>query len=155
MIDAQIGHEKTLTGVLPALAGSNIIYGMGMIDMGMTMSYEQILIDADIVKKIKRISQGVVVDEESLALDVIEAVGPAGNYLAQRHTLKHMKKELSVGGLMDRRMRQAWESDGAKDMAKRANETALEILNNHVPEPLALETSAKIREIIIEAESEL
>jgi trimethylamine---corrinoid protein Co-methyltransferase len=155
LIDAQIGHEKTLTGVLPALAGSNIIYGMGMIDMGMTMSYEQILIDADIVKKIKRISQGIIVDEESLALDVIEAVGPAGNYLAQRHTLKHMKKELSVGGLMDRRMREAWESDGAKDIATRANEAAKAILKTHIPEPLTEDVSKKIREIILEAEKEL
>jgi trimethylamine--corrinoid protein Co-methyltransferase len=155
LIDAQIGHEKTLTGVLPALAGSNIIYGMGMIDMGMTMSYEQILIDADIVKKIKRISQGIIVDEESLALDVIEAVGPAGNYLAQRHTLKHMKKELSVGGLMDRRMRQAWESDGAKDIATRANEVAKSILKTHIPEPLPEDASKRIREIILEAEKEL
>jgi len=155
LIDAQIGNEKTLTGVLPALAGSNIIYGMGMIDMGMTMSYEQILIDADIVKKIKRISQGIIVDEESLALDVIEAVGPAGNYLAQRHTLKHMKKELSVGGLMDRRMREAWESDGEKDIATRANEAAKEILKTHIPEPLPENASKKIREIILEAEKEL
>lgn len=155
MIDAQIGHEKTLTGVLPAMAGSNIIYGMGMIDMGMTMSYEQILIDSDIVKKIKRISQGIIVDEESLALDVIEAVGPAGNYLAQRHTLKHMKKGISVGGLMDRRMRQAWQSDGAKDISMRANDAAKMILKTHLPEPLSEEASKRIRKIILEAEKEL
>lgn len=155
MIDAQIGHEKTLTGALPALAGSNIIYGMGMIDMGMTMSYEQILIDADIVKKIKRVSQGIVVEEDTLALEVIKAVGPAGNYLAQRHTLKHMKKELSVGGLMDRRMRQAWQSDGGKDISMRANEAAKKILKTHVPTPLPEEAAKRIREIILEAEKEL
>jgi len=123
--------------------------------MGMTMSYEQILIDADIVKKIKRISQGINVDEESLALDVIKAVGPAGNYLAQKHTLKHMKKELSIGGLMDRRMRPAWESDGAKDIAARANEVARKILEIHKPEPLSEAASKRIHEIILEAEAEL
>jgi trimethylamine--corrinoid protein Co-methyltransferase len=66
-----------------------------------------------------------------------------------------MKKELSVGGLMDRRMRQAWESDGAKDIATRANEVAKAILKTHIPEPLPEDASKKIREIIIEAEKEL
>jgi trimethylamine--corrinoid protein Co-methyltransferase len=143
-----MGHEKTITGLIPALAGSNIIYGMGMIDMGMAMSYEQILIDADIVKKIKRAAQQIRVDEETLALETIKAVGPAGNYLAQKHTLKHMRRELSVGGLMDRRMRQAWLDDGAKDIAQRAKEEAVRIFHSHSPEPLEPDAAAKIREIV-------
>ena len=123
--------------------------------MGMAMSYEQILIDADIIKKIKRASQGIHVNEDTLALDVIQAVGAAGNYLSNKHTRKYMKKELSVGGLMDRRMRESWESDGAKDLAARANEKARIILETHKPLPLPEAVAGKIRSIIEEAEAEL
>ena len=155
MADAQIGHEKTITGVLPAITGSNFIYGAGMMDMGMAMSYEQLMIDADIIKKIKRVTQGIKVDEDTLALDVIKAVGPAGNYLGQKHTRQHLKNEISVGGLMERRMRERWESDGAKDMATRANEKAKMILESHKPKPLNPDAARKIRNIILEAEAEL
>jgi len=154
LIDAQIGHEKTITGILPAITGSNFIYGAGMIDMGMTLSYEQIIIDADIIRKLKRVTRGIKVDEDTLALDVIKAVGPAGNYLGQKHTREYMKSELSVGGLMERRARERWESDGAKDIAVRANEAARKIFEKHKPEPLSEAVAQKIREIILEAEAE-
>ena len=76
-----------MTAILPALTGSNVIYGMGMLEMGMTMSYEQLLIDQEIVKMIRRVLQGIAVNKETIALDVIKKVGPAGNY-SERHTLK-------------------------------------------------------------------
>ena len=72
--------------MLPALTGSNVIYGMGMMEMGMTMSYEQLLTDAEIVRMTRRILQGIPVNPDTMALDVIKAVGPANNYLAQKHT---------------------------------------------------------------------
>ena len=66
--------------MLPALTGSNVIYGMGMMEMGMTMSYEQLLTDAEIVRMTRRILQGIPVNPDTMALDVIKAVGPANNY---------------------------------------------------------------------------
>lgn len=152
MMDVQIGHEKTLTGLMPVLAGTDLIYGLGMIDMGMAISYEQFLMDAEFVRMFKRTEQEVVVDEDAIALDVIKAVGPAGNYLSQRHTLKHMKKEISSTKLIDRRMREGWEKDGAKDMPTRAHEEALKILAEHYAEPLTQEVQAKIKDIIAREE---
>lgn len=144
----QIGHEKTLTGLMPVLAGTDLIYGLGMIDMGMAISYEQFLMDAEFVRMFKRTEKEVVVDEDSLALEVIKAVGPAGNYLSQRHTLKHMRDEISTTKLIDRQMREKWEKDGGEDMAQRARALAREILANHRPEPLPADVQEKIREII-------
>jgi trimethylamine---corrinoid protein Co-methyltransferase len=155
LIDAQIGHEKTLTAILPALSGSNIIYGMGMLEMGMTMSYEQLLIDAEIVRMIRRIMQGIAVDSSTLALDVITAVGPGGTYLGQRHTMQHMRKESSQTKLIDRSMYEGWVKSGEKDMAERAHEEALQIIRNHKPEPLPEDVSKEIRSIIEEAEYEI
>ncbi|MBR6472957.1 MAG: trimethylamine methyltransferase family protein [Firmicutes bacterium] len=147
-MDQQLGHEKTITGLLPVLAGTDFIYGPGMIDMGMAVSFEQFLMDAEYIRMFKRTQKPVPTDEDALAVEVIKAVGPAGNYLSQRHTLKHMRDEISVADLIDRRMREAWENDGSKDMPQRARERARDILKNHWPEPLSDDVLKKIQDII-------
>ena len=147
-MDVQIGHEKTLTGLLPVLAGVDLVYGLGMIDMGMAISYEQFLMDAEFVRMFKRTEKEVMVDEDALALSVIKAVGPAGNYLSQRHTLAHMRDEISTTALIDRQMREKWQKDGAKDMPQRARELAKEILAKHRPEPLPADVQAELAAII-------
>lgn len=147
-MDVQIGHEKTLTGLMPVLAGADLIYGVGMIDMGMAVSYEQFLMDAEFIRMFRRTEKPVETDADALALEVIEAVGPAGNYLSQKHTLKHMRDEISTTVLIDRRMRESWEKSGSMDMPQAAHEMALRILEEHGGEPLPEEISEKIRNII-------
>ena len=151
-MDAQIGHEKTLTGLMPALARTSLIYGMGMIDMGMAVSYEQLLMDAEFVRMFKRAEQGIQVNEDTIGLEVIAAVGPAGNYLNQRHTLKHMRKEISTAKLIDRKFYSLWEKEGSLDMVQRANKEARRIFAEYEPERLAPEICKKIDAIIAEAE---
>jgi trimethylamine--corrinoid protein Co-methyltransferase len=141
--------------MLPALTGSNIIYGMGMLDMGMTMSYEQLLIDQEIVRMIRRVLQGISVNKETIALDVIKGVGASGNYLSEKHTRMNMRTESSQAKLIDRKMRSGWEKDGSKDMETRANEEAIKILETYKPLPLPTDVAKQIREIILEAEEEL
>jgi len=141
--------------MLTALAGSSIIYGMGMLEMGMTMSYEQLLIDAEIVRMTRRIMQGIAVNDETLAADVIKAVGPAGTYLAQRHTIKHMREESSQTKLIDRHSFESWEKKGSKDMLTVAGEEAIKILENHKPMPLPDAAAREIRKIIEDAEGDL
>lgn len=147
-MDAQIGHEKTLTGLMPALARTSLIYGMGMIDMGMAVSYEQLLMDAEFVRMFKRAELGIQVNEDTIGLEVIAAVGPAGNYLSQRHTLKHMRKEISTAKLIDRKSYSVWEKEGSLDIVQRANIMAKRILAEHVPERLTPEILEKIDAII-------
>lgn len=143
-----------MTAMLPALTGSNVIYGMGMLEMGMTMSYEQLLIDQEIVRMIRRIMQGIAVNKDTIALDVIQKVGPAGNYLGERHTLKYMRQELSTTKLINRRMRDNWENAGAKDIAQTAREQAIEILENYKATPLPDDVAKKIHSIVEEGEAE-
>lgn len=147
-MDAQIGHEKTLTGLMPSLAKTSLIYGMGMLDMGMAVSYEQLLIDAEFVRMFKRAEQGIEVNEDTLALEVIAAVGPAGNYLGQRHTLKHMRKEISTAKLIDRKSYSLWEKEGKMDIVQRANKEAKRILAEHQPERLEPQILDRINAII-------
>lgn len=138
---------------MPALAKTSLIYGMGMIDMGMAVSYEQLLMDAEFVRMFKRAEQGILVNEDTLALEVIAAVGPAGNYLGQRHTLKHMRKEISTAKLIDRKSYSFWEKEGSMDIVQRANREARRIFAEHEPERLAPEIIEKINAIIAEAEN--
>ena len=128
---------------------------MGMVDTGMTISYEQLLIDAEIARMIRRVMQGIAVNDETLAADVIMAVGAAGTYLSQKHTLRHMKQESSRAKLIDRRTFEAWEKRGSKDMFAVANEEARKILETHKVAPLPDATLKEIRKVIEEAESEL
>lgn len=147
-MDAQIGHEKTLTGLIPSLAKTSLIYGMGMLDMGMAVSYEQLLMDAEFVRMFKRAEQGIEVNEDTLALEVIAAVGPAGNYLGQKHTLRHMRKEISTAKLIDRKSYSLWEKEGSMDIVQRANKEAKRIFTEYEPERLSPEIQKKMDAII-------
>lgn len=120
----------------------------------MTMSYEQLLMDQEFVKMTRSILQGIPVNKDTLALDVIKAVGPAGNYLAQKHTMKYMRSELSTTNLINRRMRENWEKHGSKTMDQVANEQAVEILENYKVKPLPDDVRKKIHDIVVEGEEE-
>ena len=99
-----------------------------MMEMGMTMSYEQLLCDAEIARMSRRLEYGIPVNKDTLALDVIKEVGPANNYLATRHTLKYMRKELSTTKYIDRTQRETWEKKGSMTMTEAAHAKAIDIL---------------------------
>lgn len=127
---------------------------MGLLDMGITFCYAQMLIDREFVQMIKRVVKGLKVNSETLAVEVINAVGAGGNYLAEEHTVKYMRQEHSSANLIDRRMRKGWEELGKTDMITRARKEVLPILENHQAEPLKKGISGKIRQIVLDAEEE-
>lgn len=153
MSDAQAGHEKTITSLLPALAGANLIYGMGMLELGVTFSCAQLLIDNEIAAMVKRVVQGVNVSDDTLAVELIKKVGAGKDFLAQKHTRQYMQREQSKVKLIDRRMRGAWEKRGGKDLAEAASEKTRDILENHKVPELPPEVLSKLRSIVEEAEA--
>ena len=118
------------------MAGANLIYGMGMLDLGQILSYSQMVMDDEIAAMIKRTINGVDVNQETLAVDLIKKVGIGGNYLGQKHTMKHLKAEQVQADIIDRRMRGGWEKRGAKDLHQAAVERAKKLLETHQPKPL-------------------
>lgn len=140
--------------MLPALAGANLIYGLGMLELGITFDYAQLVMDNDMVKMIRKAVEGIVVNDETLAVDVIRQVGAAGEFITHEHTFKYMKTEQSQPKLIDRRMRNGWLERGGKDFTERAYEEAINILENHKPDPLPAGVPEQIREIVEEAERE-
>ena len=136
------------------MAGANLIYGLGMIEMGMTIDYGQMVMDNEFARMIKYLVQGIPVNDETLAVDVIKEIGVGKDFLSHGSTYKHMRTQ-SQPDLIDRRMREDWQASGAKDIYQRALEQARYILENHQPEPLPDEVLSTLRSIVEEAEAEL
>lgn len=136
------------------MAGSNLIYGMGMMEMGMTMSYEQLLCDAEFSRMSRRLTYGIPVNKETLAVDVIKEIGPANNYLAHKHTRQFMRQELSTTQFIDRTQRETWEKKGSMTMTEATRSKAIDILENYHPEPLPEDVRKKIHDIVVEGEEE-
>ena len=149
----QTGHEKTLTALTAALAGTNLIYGLGMIESGVTFDYAQLVIDNEMARMVKQVVGGVRVDDESLAVDDIAAVGSSGDFLSLDATMRHMR-ETSQPELIDRRVREDWERRGATDMYQRAMVKAKDLLANHRPEPLPDDVLRQVRSIVDKADRE-
>ena len=149
-----MGHEKTLTGLIAALAGANLIYGPGMLESGITFDFAQLVLDNEFAKMIKHTVKGLGVSKETLAADVIKEVGPAKDFLTHNHTLTHMRSQ-SQPELIDRKGIEDWRAAGGTDIYARAAEKAKTILANHKPEPLTDAVAKKIRSIITETENEL
>jgi len=155
MSGAQTSYEKTLSTLLPVLAGADIVYGAGSLEGGMAASFEELVMDEEICRAVLKSVQGIEVNDETLAVDVIDKVGPGGHFLAEKHTLKHFKEVLFFSELTDRRSYDAWKKAGGKSMVKRARERAEEILKEHWPTPLDKDVQKEISEIIGRAEKEL
>ena len=154
MVDAQSGHEKTLTGLLTALAGANLIYGAGMLESGMTIDYGQLVMDAEFARLIKFCVNGVPVNDETLSVDVINDIGPFKDFLSHDDTYRNMRIQ-SQPTLIVRRVREEWAADGSTTLHERATARAREILETHVPTPLPEGAAEAMRAIIADAEKHL
>lgn len=137
-----------------ANAGSNLIYGAGMLDSGLIFSYAQLVIDNDIFKMVRKVMQGIHVSDETLALETIKSVGPGGDHLMQAHTMKYMRTLPSTPHIIERSNYDRWTGKGGKNMAEVAAQKAADILANHKPMPLTDEASSALRSIVEEATAE-
>ena len=140
--DAQAGWEKAATTLLVAMGGSNYVHhAAGMLESMLAVSYEQFIIDDEIIGMCCRALKGIEVDDEHLALDTIAGVGPGGNYMTADHTIAHMRKEYFSGnGVTDRKTRDTWTREGALDAWSRARKMAVALLaeeeKSYLPEAL-------------------
>lgn len=131
-----------------------MIYGLGMLELGITFDYAQLVMDNEMAKMINKIVGGIPINDETLAVDVIKEVGASGEFITQEHTYRHFKTEQSQSKLIDRTMRDTWLANGGKDFTERAYAHAITILENHKPDPLPAGAAEKIRAIVEQAEEE-
>ena len=136
---------------MPALAGANLIYGLGMIEMGMTIDYGQLVMDNEFARMIKYVVQGIPVTDDTLAVDVMHEIGPFQDFLSHDHTFGYMRKQ-SRPELIDRTTREDWTAAGCTDIHQRALAKARDILANHHPPPLSESVQRELKAIIADAE---
>ncbi|MDY0388032.1 MAG: trimethylamine methyltransferase family protein [Methanolobus sp.] len=129
--DIQTGAERGLA-MLPALAGANLIMMGGVLDGGMTMSLEQLVIDNDIFGSMKHILKGLNITEENICIDDIKKVGIGKHYLSLASTREGIAGQ-SNPLTFDRNMRGPWEKQGSKTAVDLAHEKVEWILENHDP----------------------
>ena len=130
-----------------ARVGGEVVNGLGVPDGSTLLSYEQLLLDHEIVRMVVTIFKGFEVNQETIALDLIKKVGIGGSYLSQMHTLKHMK-EILIPMLWDSDPFDMWVKKGRKDPMVVALEKVDQILKTHKPVPLDSAVSKKLDVIV-------
>ncbi|GAB4242733.1 MAG: trimethylamine methyltransferase MttB [Thermoleophilia bacterium] len=149
VVDGQAAAEAATSLLVEALAGSNLIHDVGYMESGMSNSLAQIVICDEIIGWIKRFMQPIEVNEETLALDVVERVAPDGDYLLEDHTMMHLNEDW-YPRLFDHRTYDKWAAAGGKTLAERAAARVDELLAKHEVEPLPEDKSAALEEAIAE-----
>ena len=147
--DAQAGYETALTTLLVALAGGNLIHdAAGFLEFCMTASYDKLVIDNEINGMIMRAVEGITVNEDTLAFDLLKKVGPGGHFVAARHTRRHMRTEQYRPELSDRNNRDKWENTGALDTKARAAQKVRDLLEQSEQPVLSKDIRSQINQEI-------
>jgi trimethylamine--corrinoid protein Co-methyltransferase len=152
-LDPQAAIEATFSIVTAALSGANLIHDVGYLESGLLGSFDMLVMADEIIGMAKRLLGGVRVTRDTLAVDVIEQVGPGGHYLTQEHTRAHFRAETWFPTLIDRQMRRTWAATGAQTMDQRIRAKVLDLLEHHQPLPLPDGAEARLREIIAQVEA--
>lgn len=154
--DQQAAYENTMNALLATVSGADVVHDAvyGIVEAGVTASYEMFAISNDICGAIKRISRGIRVTPETLAAELIGTVGYEKNHLntpeALRFTKKHLREEQWYPLISNRTSRPEWEKRGSKTIAEVAREKVKEILATHTIEPLDKKMESAMRNIIKE-----
>ena len=147
VLDQQCGMEATLSLMTALLHGANIVHDVGFMDSGLQGSLQLQVIANDTIGFLRAATSGVVVDQETLALDVIDEMGPTGDYLTHAHTMRHYKEPF-YSKLADKGTYSQWQNRGATTMEERAAKEIDRILENHRPEPLPADVQADLKDIL-------
>lgn len=148
--DVQAGYERGMQVLANALGGTNFIHlSIGMMEQMMTASYEQCVIDNEILDAAFMMTRPLEVSDYTLAVDVIREVGPGGNFIDHAHTAENFRKLCWFPKLTVRDRYETWSLGDAKDMRERANATARKILAEHKPAYIDEKTKAELDKLAI------
>ncbi len=146
--DLQIGLERMVAALPPALAGADNLSGIGGAWEN-AASLAMAVIDDEVYADVFRMIRGIEVDEDRLALDLIDKVGPMGTFLAQRHTMTYLRKgEMRNSPLWDKRTMDRMKAEGVRPLQEVAAERARKILKDHVPTPLDRDVQRELSRVV-------
>jgi trimethylamine--corrinoid protein Co-methyltransferase len=154
-VDAQAGLEAAATLLMGVLAGADIFGHMGISGVDQASSLDMLVFQNEVIDYVERIARSFVVDNEHLALDVIDEVGPGGVFIDQEHTVAHFRSEVWMPRLLDREYFQQWQDAGRPDTARRARERLNELLASYRQTPLADNVSRDVERVLADARKHL
>jgi trimethylamine--corrinoid protein Co-methyltransferase len=150
LVDAQCGLESMGGALIAVLIGANMISGAGMLDFETCLSFEKLVIDAEIIGLSKRVIAGIEPREDPLALTVMREMGHRGDYLSHPHTRKWFRKELSFPSeVIDRGSYDAWQQKGAKSVVDRAAERVNALLDAYKQPQMADDLRSELKNITL------
>ncbi len=143
--------------MLAVLSGANLIYGAGLLETGISYSHSQLVLDNETFKMIRRLMEGIPVNDESLDINSIHNVGPGGTYMGEEMTLKYLRGYHSTSSIFDRQNRGNWMlTKGGKNSFEAAREIANDIIKSHRPSvELTESVKSDLHRIVVEAEEEV
>ena len=146
-LDMQCGFETTVSLMTALLHGANIVHDVGFMDSGLQGSLQLMVMANEYIGFLRAATRGVPVNEETLALDMVEELGPTGDYLQHPHTMRHVREPF-YSELMHKGLHAQWEKQGSKTMEQLAAEKVDQILEAHTVEPLAEDIQKTISDIV-------
>ena len=154
-IDAQCGMEMMWSVLINALAGLNLCHDVGYLNSGLLFSLESLLLGNEIISAVNHFMNGIEVNEVTLALEVIDKVGPEGNFLMEENTREFLKKEGWYPKFLNRQKFQAWKAEGSKAINQKLEEEAHKIIEEDVDPLISDDEMKEIDKIIAEREKRL
>jgi trimethylamine--corrinoid protein Co-methyltransferase len=151
VFDGQAILEATSSCMLACLSGANLIHDVGLLGNATVVVPEMIVATDEIVRMIRHIVRGVGVGENELAVDVISAVGPGGEFLTHPHTLRHFR-DVWYPELLYRSGAKAWSGSDRLTFEQRVNARTRELLRSHEPERLPADVVKHLEEVVARAE---
>ena len=148
VLDEQAASEASLSLLMAGLSGASLIHDVGYLESGLLGSLDMLVLSDEVISMVKRILRGIIVNEETLALDVIADVGPGGHFIGKEHTRRHLRAEHWLPKLMDRTNRDAWEKSDAKTMGRRVREKVIDILEGYEPPALDEHLLGELKTIV-------
>jgi trimethylamine--corrinoid protein Co-methyltransferase len=152
IIDAQCGLESMGSNFVAALSGANIISGCGMLDLESCLSFEKLVIDAEMIGMVKRFVKGIEVRDNPIALSLMQKYGHQGEFLSLPHTRKWYRAEMYLPSeVIDRASYEGWKSRGEKSTFERARDRADKLTKGYQPTKLTEEMRQELRAITLRA----
>jgi len=129
--DAQAGMEASMGLLLNQLCGANLVHDVGYLDGGKTGSLPFLVMCDDFISAARYIGAGTEISNDTMGVEAIEKVGPAGHFLGEEHTMKHFRSEIWMPTIFNRMMYETWQQLGSKDCFELAKEKAKAILDSN------------------------
>jgi trimethylamine---corrinoid protein Co-methyltransferase len=153
LVDEQAGIEAALTILAEVLSGGQAVHNVALLEEAMLGSLAQLVICDEIINWVRTFAAPIDISDESLALDLIDQVGPDGQFLDSDHTRRHYRERWSPK-LFERGNYERWVARGSKTLGERAAERAEKILATHRPDPLQAIVAADVHNILQRAVAE-